>query len=765
MPSNPQPRVGFQPGRALRWLGTAVPPEYLQAVADLRALAINLGPYDRPTARTSAPFSTSSGSKLVRPPAERLVPVEDDMPAHVAAARVLPFPAKDLIWDQPNDIWAAARECVMHGRGIVAWRDARAARVRRIAQTLAPYGKWIASLAPPTVAFLVADMNLAFMAAFIDAVEWPDIELVKHFVQGFPIVGDIADSGLFRPQHTPATIPVASFTPASNRAYRSQATSQVASAAADPLNQPVTDELDRLSRKEAAEGLAFGPLTATDLHRQFGENAWRTQVRFGTVQSNGAGGVKIRAIDNAKAALLNAAATTHETIKCITVEFAAACAALVLMWCCVLQISMVALGIGFDDMRSAYRRIPTCHPYYTVFAVWDVQRERVVYYYLPGHQFGSIAAVLNFNRFPKLMVRMARVLFAVMVDQYFDDYMTVDTAVGLTSAQDSLILCHDLVGPDLIEYKKHKALADSNVGLGHEIDVSFVRREHAVYVRCTPDRIEKVLHAFTVARAANFMSPGDASTVRGKLGFLLSASCGKVGRAATQPLLQREYFDSDYSFGAAMRSMADFFEALLPRLPALRIPIEGDPRPPVILYTDAMYNPPSARRSAPFSQIGIALFHPDAAGPRHGTLMLPPWVYGYLSSDDKTLIMQAEMIAPLSALMSAPAAFAGRKVIIFIDNTGALSSLLHGYSSKPDAARLCNLFHLFAAAIGCSIYFEWVPTKANIADLPSRATMEAMRRYFSYFPHSRVLPLVPPDASTWNAPLGGLFDMWLQLPV
>ena len=124
--------------------------------------------------------------------------------------------------------------------------------------------------------------------------------------------------------------------------------------------------------------------------------------------------------------------------------------------------------------------------------------------------------------------------------------------------------------------------------------------------------------------------------------------------------------------------------------------------------------------------------------------------------------MQAEMIAALSALMSAPSVLAGRKVIIFIDNTGALSSLLHGYSSKPDAARLCNLFHLFAAAIGCSIYFEWVPTKANIADLPSRATMAAMRRYMSYFPGFRSLPLVPPDASTWNASLASLFDMWLQ---
>ena len=765
MPSTPPGGVGFQPGRALSWLGTAIPPEYLTAVAELRSLSINLSGYDRPVARAAAAFSTTSGNKLVRPPEERLVAIEDDMQAHVADALKLPFPDKDLTAGQSNDLWAAARECVFQGRKLSEWRDARALRIRRIATSLAPYGRWIASLAPRSVAYLIEGMNLAFLAAFIDAVEWPDYDLVRSFVHGFPLVGDIPDSGLFRPVHAPASVPVSTFTPAANRAWRKKVADQVAATAADPRNLPVVQELDRLSRKEVQDGLAFGPFTATEMHTEFGENAWRAQVRFGTVQSNGAGGVKIRAIDNAKSALINAAASTTETIRCITVEFAAACAALVLMWCSILSISMLALGIGFDDMRSAYRRIPTCHPQFTVFAVWDVAQRKVVFYYLPGLQFGAVAAVLNFNRFPKIMVHMARVLFAVMVDQYFDDYMTIDTTDGMDSAQNSLILCHDLVGPDLIEFKKHKAIADSNVGLGHEIDVSLVRAEHAVYVKCTPDRIEKVLHALTVGRAANYMSPGDASTVRGKLGFLLSASSGKVGRAATQPLLQREYFDTDYSFGRAMCDMADFFEALLPRLPALRIPIERDDRDPVVIYTDAMYNPPSARRSAPFSQIGVVYFHPDYPDPRHGTLTLPPWVYAYLSWEDKTLIMQAEMIAALSALMSAPSVLAGRKVIIFIDNTGALSSLLHGYSSKPDAARLCNLFHLFAAAIGCSIYFEWVPTKANIADLPSRATMAAMRRYLSYFPHSRMLPLVPPDASTWDAPLGGLFDMWLQLPV
>jgi hypothetical protein len=107
------------------------------------------------------------------------------------------------------------------------------------------------------------------------------------------------------------------------------------------------------------------------------------------------------------------------------------------------------------------------------------------------------------------------------------------------------------------------------------------------------------------ARLERLGCAGPAREARAKLAKMpapppeiaaLTATLATPRTAATQALLQREYFDTDFSFGAAMRDMAEFFEALLPRLPALRIPIERDDRPPVILYTDAMYNPrPSSR--------------------------------------------------------------------------------------------------------------------------------------------------------------------------
>ena len=51
---------------------------------------------------------------------------------------------------------------------------------------------------------------------------------------------------------------------------------------------------------------------------------------------------------------------------------------------------------------------------------------------------------------------------------------------------------------------------------------------------------------------------------------------------------------------------------------------------------------------------------------------------------------------------------------------GALSNLVNGYSGKADVARLVNMFHVALLALGCEWYGEWVPSKANLADIMTR---------------------------------------------
>lgn len=112
------------------------------------------------------------------------------------------------------------------------------------------------------------------------------------------------------------------------------------------------------------------------------------------------------------------------------------------------------------------------------------------------------------------------------------------------------------------------------------INVSRVHSDMCVIVSCAWHRCLSVLVMLRHARDGDFLPPGVASTIHGKLGFIFSAAYGRVGRAAAQPLVQRSWFDTDTTFSPALAHMLAFFEALLPQLPSLQIPIHRRLLPP-----------------------------------------------------------------------------------------------------------------------------------------------------------------------------------------
>ena len=87
-----------------------------------------------------------------------------------------------------------------------------------------------------------------------------------------------------------------------------------------------------------------------------------------------------------------------------------------------------------------------------------------------------------------------------------------------------------------------------------------------------------------------------AERLFGRITFTLTATVGSIGRAATQPLLQRAHEPHRRTaapFTEAMRRMLEFFRAVLPTLPPLAVACgpEREPvLPPVLVYTDASYN-------------------------------------------------------------------------------------------------------------------------------------------------------------------------------
>jgi hypothetical protein len=150
-----------------------------------------------------------------------------------------------------------------------------------------------------------------------------------------------------------------------------------------------------------------------------------------------------------------------------------------------------------------------------------------------------------------------------------------------------------------------------------------------------------------------------------------------------------------------------------------------DDEPCLIVYTDAMYEEkPSVPGDADSPPLKICRMAINVYDQRDGKCWcafekMPDEYYEFFP-ELKQYVARGELAAAVGSLFSNPKLFAGRRVIHFVDNAPALSNMVNGYARMEDMAELVNLFHLALMALDVEWYGEWVPSKANIADIMTR---------------------------------------------
>ena len=231
------------------------------------------------------------------------------------------------------------------------------------------------------------------------------------------------------------------------------------------------------------------------------------------------------------------------------------------------------------------------------------------------------------------------------------------------------------------------------------------------------------------AAAADYLSPSQAGKLRGLLGFTLMPVMWRFGRAATQPLSERQFASrGPFLWSYPLRMMHSFFERTLPDLPSLTVPMVAKRMRPVLLYTDAAF---FLRRGEKVLTIGFYFLDPVTGAEKWGFSELPHRFYRHFAPGKKTYILQGELLAVVAAFCTCgDEDFAGRAVYVFIDNIGALSCVVHGYARRPDCAAMVNSYHEKVRALRCFPWHEWIPSKLNIGDWASRPDKH-------YQPHPR----------------------------
>ena len=742
---------------------------FSSAVADLRLFALAAVPSYSRHGGSHRSADRPMGGLLVLPPDQRRVSVVQGFRAHLDAAAVLSFPLDQRLRASslPPDVAIAVSVAVRLGASLqVARREILAALID-VSARLRNLSIRISSLMPPSVHRISGRVHVALMAAIIDALGWLDTSLPERFVYGFPIVGSIPDSGVYRPidpgsldDHL-ARLHLFNSTARtwSRRLHRDLEYRQwVASHEAREADLAVAIQ----TRKELSKGVVVGPFDSVEaLHDSVSSlfphlprlaTVPRPCRRFGVRQKG-----KIRAIDDAKGNGANAATRLVETITSPSFSYPAVVARAVIV---VAESSDPPLPtppmtLSLSDLAMAYRLIPCSQPWFTTFGFFDptVVPPRPQYYWLPGHTFGHAASVVNFNRFGELLVIAARALAAVPVEHYVDDFIIPDLSLGGRSGLDVLETLVLQLGagfrrppgtlaraPEL-DPEKTAEPAWANTLLGVVADLSDVSTPTAaVHFHVNASRVDLILHEFDAAFRAGVLTPHEASRLRGKLYFVLSAALASVGRAATLPLVQRQYRDSSNVFlpDSELHHSLLFFRALLPALPRLSISLIPPSEPPLIIYSDASFSRrrrPSAPECSDTSDIrrlrgalGAVVFDPIDGSVRFAhaepnwALLLSSW-----ATDRKTYIAELETLAAVSTYNTYGSLIQGRKVLHFIDNTVALSALVHGYSGKPELAKMVNIFYLQMIGLRASVFFDYGPSKANIADLPSRGDIARLR--------------------------------------
>ena len=120
-------------------------------------------------------------------------------------------------------------------------------------------------------------------------------------------------------------------------------------------------------------------------------------------------------------------------------------------------------------------------------------------------------------------------------------------------------------------------------------------------------------------------------------------------------------------------------------------------------------------------------------------------------------IGQLEALAPAAVLETLPAdRLMDRKAFMWIDNLAAKYALQKGYSKVADSGRIVNAFKVKQAALRLRVWFEYVPTHQNVADLPSRGKWREMEEILSGVCDEWICfrwKIILPEFETWLAPL------------
>ena len=529
---------------------------------------------------------------------------------------------------------------------------------------------------------------------------------------------------------------------------------------------------------EVEEGAMEGPFTYDALDTRF-EGHFLLHNRFGVPQNDA-----VRPCDDGTASGFNAAVHMFESLRLIAADWPARMARAFADY--LPHDGSWDLWLSTDDVGKAFRQVTCAQPWYTSVAIKNPHTGEVEFFTMGGFNFGLASAPNQFNRITHHMTLIAQHLFAAACGYYYDDVPCLDPGFAMGpletrgddtfgeeaqrahphhyhlfgthrgSSQWCVGLVAFLLGFPFSQKKRVKPSRAAKF-LGVISDFTLFASTGSVRMFVAKERRAKIAEAIRKVLRAGSISGAAASRLAGKLSWATGWTAWRFGRAVIQPLFEASKRAGSFTASAALTGALTFFLSTLPLLPdhVIRIfyPRGTPPCRRVYLWTDACWEAASLLRPAGLGIVLLVPAHYDEAGKYHRH----QWFYAEANCPAdfiarfclprKQRIGELELLAAVCAYLTFADQLRGCKVIHWIDNTGALAALIKGYAKAADLAKIVHAFAATNIGLQCEPWFEYVRSKANIADFPSRGDFAMLARLKAI----RV-EFVLPQASWWDKP-------------
>lgn len=579
--------------------------------------------------------------------------------------------------------------------------------LKGISKAVAPLQKALSELLGGSAKKVAPQKNPAFIAAVTALLRWPDLTQAQSFVLGFPIVGDVPYSGVFR---------ALAGTADDMEDPAEWLQREGASVVDDLLTKGPPKDHDvilKVTLEEIQKGFCSPLMSRAEVDKRFGRGRWRPLERFVITQPDG----KQRVIDNARKTGHNAHTYMLETIHTVSVEFVASCVRDVfrtLFPNCSDAVpppcDWMAVRLGTDDLPDAYRGHPVDDDQlrFSVVSIW-IPGSGWNFTILWGLAYGLEAAVVAFNRMPLLGIAACRRMVSAFTAAYFDDELSLEFIRDADVSQGGLHLVFSLMGSPPQPSKRFWASAD-RCYLGTSVHVGSA---NSLGVRVQPkiSSVQKVCAKLDAALESASLSRDEAGKLRGDLQWLFASCNGSAARFAA-PVLQRcQYGDNprlDQRDLLVLRALREMAQMAMPR----DIFFWAPPQPSTLVYTDASFEANKLR-------LGWVVFAQPPLKPIGGTCAVPQavleeWV------PRKQQIFPGEALCLLILPMLLPDILKGRDLLWFIDNQAAVAAAVKTASAEEDVFEIAHMTALLRARLQCRCWFEWIDSDSNPSDGLSR---------------------------------------------